>query len=378
VNFFTLVVSRYLLSSKQESFLRIMVFIAFLSVVLGNAVLVSVVSIMNGFQKEIRAQLLQNTPHLTIELDINQTEQVKTWLSNNLELENQVLLVRPFILSAGLIQSKQSAQAVLLKGSDTVAEGFIALPRSLRFNLLLTPNDTVKVYSTKTSLNPFGSAPITKTFKLLDTPSDNDLIATISLADAKKFFSVFSAGLELKLREPFKVDSVASEVKKILNTHSLAHKVTTWIELNEPLWNALQLEKTVYFIVLTLIIIVASFSILSALVLFVLEKRKELAIFVALGASYKALRKIFILLGAVLGVGGTIVGLIVGLCFCLALDFYGFPLDERVFGISKLPIEFSIKNYLLVGVVSTLICLASLIYPVKRLSKLNSTQILRQ
>jgi lipoprotein-releasing system permease protein len=355
-----------------------MVFIAFLSVVLGNAVLVSVVSIMNGFQKEIRAQLLQNTPHLTIELDINQTEKAKAWLSDNPELGAEILQIRPFILSAGLVQSKQSAQAVLLKGYDALAEGFIALPRSLRFNLLVRPNDSIKVYSTKTSIGPFGSAPITKTLKVLDMPSDNDFIATISLADAKKFFSAFSAGLELKLREPFKVDLVGFEIKKILDTYSLPYKVTTWIELNEPLWNALQLEKTVYFIVLTLIIIVASFSILSALVLFVLEKRKELAIFVALGASYKALRKIFILLGAVLGVGGTFVGLVVGLCLCLALDFYGFPLDERVFGISKLPIEFSVKNYLLVGLVSTLICLASLIYPVKRLSKLNSTQILRQ
>ncbi|MCS6893428.1 MAG: FtsX-like permease family protein [Deltaproteobacteria bacterium] len=352
-----------------------MLFVSFLAVTLGNAVLVSVLSIMNGFQKEIRLLLLHNKPHMTVSLSDKNLDSVEAALKNISNLSRySVAFQVPALVSGPL-----SSTGVIVRG-DKSQKG-LAVNRNLAYNLGVREGDTVRIMTPSTTLSPFGALPRTfntQVTALLEGASYDDYLVFMNFEEGKKLFNPRVFMLEIFLKKPDEVTESKSLLEAELTKIGSSGFVQTWIELNEPLWNALQLEKTAYFIVLTLIIIVASFSILSALVLFVLEKRKELAIFVSLGASTKNLTQIFFRLGLFIGLFGTISGLFLGFLLCLGLDYYGFPLDERVFGISRLPIDFNIMSYLLVGFVSLMICICAVIYPIRRVSKLNSTALLRE
>ncbi|MCS6961482.1 MAG: FtsX-like permease family protein [Deltaproteobacteria bacterium] len=376
MTFENLVVFRYLTTSKQESFLRIMVLMAFFAIMLGNAVLVSVVSIMNGFQKEIRNMLIHNKPHIIAygsEKDlINLISKINlsSILDKSISFQSPAMLMGRWGSTGVIIQGRLNLR------SD---QDNIYLSKATMKALGVVPGDIVKVFAPTTTLTPFGSLPKMRSFVVKDLASDSlEYVGLVDFSSGKIFFEPSVYLLELKLIKPEEAKSVKSDILKMYGDELGAVSLSTWIEQNEPLWNALQMEKTAYFIVLTLIILVASFSVSSALIMFVLEKRKELAIFTALGANQKSLQRIFFKLGTLLGLLGTSAGLVIGFIFCLLLDYYGFPLDERVFGISKLPVEFSLKSYVLVGVVSMVICAISTLYPVKRVANLKSSIILRE
>lgn len=355
-----------------------MLFISFLAVVIGNAVLVSVVSIMNGFQNEIRELLIRNKPHIIVSAPSNFTEQIKQallalGLAPKLSFEIPVLILTAMGSSGAFALA--SEDNLDLNGHEA------SVSKSLAQSFGIKVGDSVKVYFPTTTLTPFGSLPKSQTFKIVsifNEPREIEQQIKINIETATKLINPNYSNFEIRITNPLDATKEKDRINNIFLSRGIPASVTTWIEINEPLWNALQLEKTAYFVVLTLIIIVASFSILSTLVMFVLEKRKEMAIFVALGASTKSLQRIFISIGVWIGLSGTLTGLGLGYLICLGLDTYGFPLDERVFGISRLPIEFNIKNYLIVGFTSLVICFLSILYPIRKLAKLKSSLILRE
>lgn len=375
-SFENFVVFRYLLSSKQESFLRVMIVVAFLAVTLGNMVLVSVVSIMNGFQKEIRRLLIVERPHLII---YGNEENLKK-LHDNLTL-SEVVSKELSYQAPALVVGRVSSTGVIIKGkqlNDKSSQDVIKLPGRVAFSIGAQPGDVVKVLSASSTITPLGSLPRSKSLIYEPSEHEEEFVGIIDYNRGRDLLRPNTYILELRVKDPDKANLTKITLERQILANGFLASVQSWIDINEPLWNALQLEKTAYFIVLTLIIVVASFSVLSTLILFVIEKRKELAIFNALGASVGNAQRIFIKLGAVIGGLGTLVGLGLGFVFCLGLDYYGFPLDQRVFGISKLPVEFKLTNYLIVGLVSIIICLISTIYPVRRVAHLKSSRILRE
>ncbi len=377
MSFTSFVVRRYITSNKQESFLRVMLLISFFAVLLGNAVLVSVVSIMNGFQSEIKELLIKNKPHIYLAVPSDFTTTAQEIL-RQMSLESTKGLQIPVLITSAVGSS--GALAYANENFKELGLAEISVSRQLASDLGLQIGDSIKVYFPATTLTPLGSIPRSKVFTIANIyfePRDFEQQVKISFEQAKQIINPQYINLEIRLDNPMVASTVKEKIKSAFIAKGIPLSVTTWIEINEPLWNALQLEKTAYFIVLSLIILVASFSILSTLVMFVFEKRKELAIFVALGASYNVLKRIFIRLGLLIGLSGTISGLVCGFLICLALKTYGFPLDERVFGISQLPVQFSLFNYFIVGLVSLIICFLAVLYPVKRLSELKSSLILR-
>jgi lipoprotein-releasing system permease protein len=158
---------------------------------------------------------------------------------------------------------------------------------------------------------------------------------------------------------------------------SAGFAVRDWTETNRPLWEAIQLEKRVYFIVLLLIIVMASFSIVTTLIMIVLEKRKDIAIMKTMGASTAMVSWIFRIQGGVIGALGTILGLALGFLGCVGLKKFGFPIDERIFQMSTLPIYIDPLNFLMVGIAAFLICFFATMYPARRAAQLEPSEVLR-
>ena len=170
---------------------------------------------------------------------------------------------------------------------------------------------------------------------------------------------------------------IAATIRKALGEQARFVTVRDWTETNRPLWEAIQLEKRVYLIVLLLIIVMASFSIVTTLIMIVLEKRKDIAIMKTMGASTRSISRIFRIQGAVIGGVGTIVGLALGFIGCVGLQKFGFPIDERIFQMSTLPIHIDPINFAVIGVSAFLICVVATMYPAWRATQLEPSDVLR-
>ncbi len=184
------------------------------------------------------------------------------------------------------------------------------------------------------------------------------------------------SGYRVSVVKPLLVKDIAGKIREKLAKYSF-FRVTDWSEANKPLFDALGLEKRVYFIVLVLLIVLASFSVISTLVMLVMEKRKDIAVLRTIGASKKDIIKIFKRMGIILGFLGTVLGCTLGYFGCLALKIWGFPLDTRIFPVPTVPVDIELTNFFLVAVVSLVVCYLSTIYPSKRASSLPPAEVLR-
>jgi lipoprotein-releasing system permease protein len=170
---------------------------------------------------------------------------------------------------------------------------------------------------------------------------------------------------------------VGEELLGSFGTEQSHFYATDWTEPNKPLWDALKLEKRVYFIVLLLLIFVASFSVISTLVMVVMEKNKDIAILKSMGATDKSISKIFLIQGTIIGFLGVILGTFLGVVGCILLREYGFEIDQTVFALDKVPVHMIPANFLLVAVAGFIITSLAGIYPARRAAKLDPVATLR-
>jgi len=259
----------------------------------------------------------------------------------------------------------------------------IVIGQELSLSLGLYPGMTIALLSPQVSASPMGLVPKYKRFVVSQVYKSGlsnyeSALVYIDLREAQKFFRMGDGvtGIEVRVNN---VDEAPQIAQKILNSLEGIQSFYTqdWTTVNKPLWDAIRLEKKVYFIVLLLIIVMASFSIISTLVLLVLEKRGDIAVLRTLGARRVDIGNIFRLQGAIIGGLGTILGLILGYIACIVLDQYGFPLDERIFPISQVPVRIDLLNFAVVGISSFVICLLATIYPAYRASRLEPASVLR-
>jgi len=201
----------------------------------------------------------------------------------------------------------------------------------------------------------------------------------VSLDDAQSFFQMGDtvSGLEVRVDNLDDSGAIAQQIIGALGGSGGGFIVQDWTETNRAFFEALALEKKVYFIVLLLIVVMASFSIISSLVMVVIEKRRDIAIMKTLGARTVAIGNIFRAQGAIIGVVGVSVGLLGGYSLCRGLQWYRFPIDERIFQMSSLPIHLDPLNFLAVGVAAFLICCGATIYPARRASRFEPAEVLR-
>jgi lipoprotein-releasing system permease protein len=198
----------------------------------------------------------------------------------------------------------------------------------------------------------------------------------MGLSEAQKFFELPNAitNIEMRVKEVDQSRQIADRIQRRLGFPYFAED---WTRLWPNLFSALQLEKTVYFLVLLLMVLIGAFNIVSTLVMVVMEKKKDIAILRSMGATQQSIRKIFLLKGFLIGVIGTILGVVLGLLVCGLISQYQFKLPDGVFLISTVPVRIYLGNFVLVAVASFVVCLLASIYPARQAAKLDPVEIIR-
>jgi lipoprotein-releasing system permease protein len=198
----------------------------------------------------------------------------------------------------------------------------------------------------------------------------------LGLAEAQKFFDLEGAvtSIELRIDNVNQSRQVADEIQRRLGFPYFAED---WTRLWPNLFSALQLEKTVYFLVLLLMVLIGAFNIVSTLIMVVMEKKKDIAILRSMGATEQSIRKIFLFKGCLIGIVGTILGVILGLLVCALIANYPFQLPDGMFLISRVPVRVYAGNFILVACASFVVCLLASIYPARQAAKLDPVEIIR-
>lgn len=413
---------RYLWSKRSEAFISIITIISVLGVAIGVMVLNIVMAVMTGFEHELREKIVGTDSHIVI--SNRSGGRIEGWQGIVREVSalsgvtsvspftyNQVLIRSEFrssgLLVRGILPNTASAAQVegYLKGRQSISALFkpppitvmnasgeeqeaqipgILLGGALARSLGVYVGTPVSILSPQVSSTPFGLVPSFRRFVVVGLYSSGLVeyengVAYVDLAEAQKFFGLGSgvSGLEVRVDDINRSSAVAEEILARLGGPQAGFAVRDWTETNRPLWEAIQLEKRVYFIVLLLIIVMASFSIVTTLIMIVLEKRKDIAIMKTMGASTAMVSWIFRIQGGVIGALGTVLGLTLGFLGCVGLKKLGFPIDERIFQMSTLPIYIDPLNFIMVGVAAFLICFFATMYPARRAAQLEPSDVLR-
>ena len=412
---------RYLRTKRKEVFISIITIISVLGVALSVMVLNIVLSVMTGFETELKAKLIDANAHIIVRQHIGYMVNHQS-IIDKVKTVPGVISAFPYTYNQAMISESGRARGIIVRGvaddvesrkklasltgedaiidklfqkqiidiarpdgSNTTAQlPPLLIGESLRQNLAIAPQGIVSLFSPELTASPQGLIPRTKRFYVVDVYRSGLMeyessVAYTSVEAAQQFFDLGSAvtGVELVVDDVFKVQALTEKVLDVLGGASSPYFATDWTEPNRALWEALQLEKREYFIVLLLLILVASFSIISTLVMVVMEKTKDIAILKSLGASDRSILKIFLLQGAIIGTSGVVFGSLLGLLGCLALRSYGFPIDESVFSLDTVPVQIEFSNFLLVAGSGLIITILAGVYPAYRAASLKPAEALR-
>jgi lipoprotein-releasing system permease protein len=387
---------RYLFSKKKEPFIAFTTWISIVGVAIGVMALIIVIGVMTGFQSEIRERILSINPHLLI-LSSHWIDNVEGMMEAVSKIRG-VERVFPFLTFQAILEGNSEAQAVVVKALN--GEGFAALSRivkvgrretmgkkgflflgkevSERFGLL--EGDRARLFVPFSGFSPFG--PTTESYVLqvggvFETgifDVDNGLVL-VSLEDAGEFFGSGSQGLEVRLKDVERVEQVRREIMERLGPSFV---VRTWKDMNKSLFSALRLEKIAMFIIVALIVFVAGFNIVATLMMTVMEKKKDIAILRAVGASRRSLMLIFMTEGLAIGGIGAASGAGLGYLICELLKRYRFiRLPQEIYSISEIPVKVDSLDIGVIAAVTMLICLFSTLYPAYKASRIEPQEILR-
>ena len=402
---------RYSRAKRRNHFISFISLISMLGMALGVLALIVVLSVMNGFQKEIRARMLGASPHLEVVADGGR---LNNWLTviDMVTKQPQVAAAAPYVAGQGMLSLGQSVQGVMVRGinperetaitelSNKIKSGALGDLRSGDFGIVLGVDlaralgarldDKVLLITPQGSITPMGMVPRLKQFRVVGifeigmAPYDNNL-ALINIRDAQKLYQLGDAvtGISARLSDINLAPVVARELQRELPPELYAND---WTHQNSNYFRAVQMEKKMMIIILSLIVAVAAFNIVSTLVMAVTDKQADIAILRTLGASPRSIMKIFIVQGIVIGVVGTLLGSVGGVVLALNLDVV-VPFIEQMFGvqflakdvyyISVLPSDLRYHEVALVAGMSFLICLLATLYPSYRASQTQPAEALR-
>ncbi|HEX5538907.1 MAG TPA: lipoprotein-releasing ABC transporter permease subunit [Methylophilaceae bacterium] len=402
---------RYTRAKRRNHFISFISLTSMIGIALGVAALIVVLSVMNGFQQELRIRILGVASHLQI-TGVNNTLTDWPQLARKVEKEPHVQAVAPYIMAQGMLSYGQAVQGVLVRGvlpqqEDQVAdlgshmragslsnlkpgEFGIVLGTELAQSLGVLIGDKVVLLAPQGQFTPTGVVPRIKQFKVVGLFEvgmyEYDAgLALIHMDDAAKLYRMPDAvsGLRLKLDDLFRAPAVAHALGNELKGE---YFITDWTQQHANFFRAVQMEKRVMFIILALIVAVAAFNIVSTLVMAVTDKRADIAIMRTFGASPRSIMKIFIVQGALIGVIGTVSGAIFGVLIALNIEtivpfiehvFHVQFLAKDVYYISDLPSELLWSDVAVITVMSFVLSLLATLYPSWRASKTNPAEALR-
>lgn len=404
---------RYTRAKRKNHFISFISLTSMVGIALGVAALIIVLSVMNGFQAELRNRILGVASHIEVTQNNNRLNQWQS-LSEQLSLEPDVKASAPYIMAQGMLSYGQSVQGALVRGvlpqtEDQVADlgksmevGKLTDLQSGEFNIILgadlayalgiSVGDKVVLMAPQGQFTPAGVVPRIKQFRVsglfqIGMYEYDAGLALIHMDDAAKLYRMGDtvSGVRLKIDDLY----AAPEMAKALN-NSLqplgAYYIRDWTQQHANFFKAVKLEKKVMFIILTLIVAVAAFNIVSTLVMAVTDKRADIAILRTLGASPKSVMTVFMIQGLLIGVIGTILGAFFGIVIALNIDtivpfieqlFHVQFLAKDVYYISDLPSKLDWADVLTIVIVSIVLSLLATVYPSYRASVINPAEALR-
>ena len=391
---------RYLKTRKKDGFLNIISIFSFIGISLGVAVLIIVMSVMNGFRTELINKIVGFNAHVTVK-PYEKSIDLEKLNDKNLKIISKELILsnsgEAIVISKdytkGLVlrgyNSKDFSKLDVVKKGNLIAESSqlsrnsISIGKELSFNLGLSVNDKVSIMSPVGIETIVGSLPKQETFtitSIFDSGlADFDAnIAFINLDTLESFFDLKkkNRNLEIYLNNPSNIDEIKIQIQKIFNNEF----VYTWADMNSSLFSALKVERNVMFIILSLIIIVAAFNIISGLTILVKNKTKDIAILKSIGVMNKSITKIFFLVGVIIGTTATFFGIFLGVMFSLYIEnlreflsntFNISLFPEEIYFLSTMPSEINPLSIFIISICSIFITIVVSIFPAIKASKLD-------
>ncbi|MEK6564951.1 MAG: lipoprotein-releasing ABC transporter permease subunit [Candidatus Omnitrophota bacterium] len=381
---------RYLWTKRKERFVSLISLISILGVAIGVAALIIVLAVMSGFDKDLKEKIIGNYSHIVIEAPFPISNYAG--IIRDINKLKHITASAPFIQNQAFLESPQQNRGVLVRGIDLNLESRVTdieryldqktrdfnkgvfIGKELSGILGLEAGDEL------TLINPDGGRTMAKISGLFNSGMyDYDTnIIYMDLAQAQDFFglSLSVSGISVKVDKLFLADALKVEIQKTIGP---AYSIKTWIERNKNFFAALKLEKITMFIILTLIILVAAFNIISTLVVMVTEKTKDIGILKAVGMSNAKIRAIFTLEGLFIGLFGCILGCAIGITLSLLLKRYQFvKLPADIYYLDRLPVSLVLwPDVGMVIIAAFLISLVSTIYPARKAGQLNPLEALR-
>ena len=398
---------RNLRPKKKEGFLKVISIFSFLGIALGVAILIIVMSVMNGFKNDLTKKILGLNPHIVI--NSNGFEIEEDYI-NKIKKDFKISNISKTFTGEGIVMASENAKGVVIKGIETednkVSLNFLTknlssgnvenfkrntvfIGAELSYNLNLKVGQQINLMSSAFISTPFGGMPKQETFivsGIFNTgfyEFDQNFVF-LNLPDVLSIFDKENKdqNLELYLNDAMSADLLKEKINKINQNYF----VYSWTDVNKSFFNALKVERNVMFIILTLILIVAAFNIISGLTILIKNKTKEIAILKTLGLSNNSIKKSFFLTGFTIGSTASITGVFFGILFTLNIEklrlllsnlfnFEIFPSD--VYFLDKLPTEINIYSVIMIFIFSLIITALASYFPAMAISKMNTFRALK-
>ena len=402
-----LIALRNLKPKRKEGFLKVISVFSFVGIMLGVAILIIVMSVMNGFRTELTNKILGFNPHLTIKPYNN--EKINKDFKDKLNNTFPNIQILDSYSGEGVVINNDYAKGIIIKGLDSkneknsfflkkilvegqngkIKNGEIIVGKELAIELNLAIGDKINILSSAYISTPFGGLPKQETYSVKGIFSSgfyefDKNVVFLNLNETLRFFNKTNrdTNLEIYLANPLKADDVKDKIG-IMNNNFYVY---SWIDLNKSFFSALKVERNVMFIILTLIIIVAAFNIISGLTILIKNKTKEIAILKTLGLSDNSIIKSFFLTGFTIGLIATVFGIIFGILFSENIEsirvFLSFLLNVEIFPsdvyfLDEMPSEISLFSIMIIFFFSlTITSFASLI-PAIVISKMSTIRALK-
>jgi lipoprotein-releasing system permease protein len=414
---------RYLRAKRRQRTISLNTFISIAGITLGVAALIGTLGIMTGFKEDLQTKILGTTAHIIVQE--RGTNDMKSYneVIQKIESVPDVIAASPFIFKQVLISSKSSVQGVILRGIQTEQEvqvtdlqanmkfGDLAglkdpslnppesgrplsgqapspstnrpgiiLGKELSMRLGVFIGDSINVVSPVGPIKSFTMTPKIRPFTVVGIFESgmfeyDSSLSYINLEEAQKFFGLGDTvtGIQVKVQDVFLAQNIAQRLEATLG---LNFRARDWMQMNQSLFSALKLEKTMMFLLLVLITLVASFNIVGTLTMIVNEKQREIAILKAMGATPQSIMRIFMLNGLVIGLVGTGIGVPLGYSFLWLIQNY-WTFDASVYYISRIPVHILPLDVILVATSAILISFVATFYPSWQAAKLDPVSALR-
>jgi lipoprotein-releasing system permease protein len=397
---------RYLKSKRRNFFISFITVISVAGVMVGVTALITVLAVMTGFDDELREKVLGNRSHLTVETTSGPLVDYGR-IADQIEEHPEVVAAAPFVTTYALLTSQRGEVAgAVMMGIDPDRQSRvtefnenlsgemrrrgIVLGSGVRNMLRVGAGDRVKLTTTRVFSSVLGNHAATKRYDVSGIYHSgkydfDSLYVFVLLEEAQKLAGLKDAAsaIQVKLTDPFRAEEVGQE---IINGLGRGYWGQTWIEQNRTFFYALKQEKIVMFVILTLVIVVAAFNIVSTLIMIVMEKRRDVGVLRSVGTPTRSIMGVFIFEGLTVGVVGTLLGLAGGITLSKSLNniekfianTFGFDVfSAEIYMFDKIPVSIQTGDVVMVTVSAVLICLLATIYPAWQAARLNPAECLR-